>query len=117
MTEKLPIVLLKPGELYVTRRATEIGTFLGACISVTLFHIDPGIGGICRASFPSRHVKPDTNPYDPEYVTASIRMLFQEVRNLGADPHAMKISLYGGANMFEPLKHCRVDDPPAARIS
>lgn len=111
MGERLTSVFLKPGERYVTQRATEVSTFLGAGISVTLFHQDAEVGGICHASLPCRSADSTTGNEDPRYVDSAVRMLLQDVRNLGVDPHAMEISLFGGTNMIGP-PHAMSDRPP-----
>jgi len=49
----LPIIYLKPGEMYITEKPALVSTVLGSCVSVTMFNPRLQIGAICHGLLPT----------------------------------------------------------------
>lgn len=90
---------LQPGEYFVGRAGHRVRTLLGSCVSITLWHPIHKIGAMShfllssRGSFPAQEL-------DARYGDEAMRMMMQDLRNLGVKPHQCQAKLFGGGNMF-----------------
>ncbi|MGK0289246.1 MAG: chemotaxis protein CheD [bacterium] len=108
--QNLPYVYLKPAEAYISGGEQSIvGTILGSCVSITVFHRKKMIGGIFHALLPRKNkVKQFQVPtlYDLQeddilkYVDTSFLYLLREFEKLQCPREELEIKLFGGADMF-----------------
>ena len=92
-------VFLKPGELYISDRPTQVSTILGSCIAVTIFSTRLGIGGICHALLPKRSSNDEHDEF--RYVESAITHMLRKFDALGVEKHELEVKLLGGADVLE----------------
>ncbi|MBS4097238.1 MAG: chemotaxis protein CheD [Sulfuricella sp.] len=93
-------IFLQPGDFYFGDRNTHIRTLLGSCISITLWHPQLLIGGMCHFMVPSRGKQPDTVPLDGHYADEALELFRREIRAAGTLSAEYEVKLFGGSNMF-----------------
>lgn len=98
----LPLIVLKPGEIYATERPVLVTTVLGSCISVTMFCRARRSGAICHAILPNRCGRGDEN--DSRYVDTSIFAMLRRFNAWGIGPGELEIKIFGGADMLAPVQ-------------
>ncbi|MDY0091911.1 MAG: CheR family methyltransferase [Candidatus Vecturithrix sp.] len=103
LAEQLPIITLKPAEMFVSERPTIVRTVLGSCVAVTMFDSQHGVAAICHALLPesdtlSTHEEEKPNSY--KYVDSVIPLMLKKLRNYGANPQDLEVKLFGGADML-----------------
>lgn len=92
-------IFLQPGEFYFGDEGTRIRTLLGSCVSVTLWHPQRHIGGMCHYMLPSRGGVNATAP-DGRYADEAMRLFLREIATHGTHPPEYEVKLFGGGNMF-----------------
>lgn len=92
----MPMVTLRPGELYIAWEPTVITTLLGSCISVVLHVPKAGITAACHAMLPSQG-EHDEGGF--RYVDTSLEYMFDalKIKHLGSS--SLKAKLFGGADV------------------
>ena len=113
-------IFLKQGEVYFGDRDTRIRTVLGSCVSITMWHPDLLIGGMCHCLLPKRHQRGQkvhcrirnspigfpsrraTEPkeLDGKYVDEALELMFTEIQRSGTRANDYQVKLFGGGNMF-----------------
>jgi len=94
-----PDVFLHPGEFHFGSAPGCIGTLLGSCVSVTLWHPRHYIGGMCHILLPGRQ-RPAGSPLDGRYADEIIELFVNELRGRNISPNTCQAKLFGGGNMF-----------------
>lgn len=92
-------VILNPGDFHFGAAPERIGTLLGSCVAVTLWHPRRHIGGMCHILLPGRSRLP-TQPLDGRYAGEAIELFREKIASLGALPREFQAKLFGGGNMF-----------------
>ncbi|GBE02728.1 chemoreceptor glutamine deamidase CheD [bacterium BMS3Bbin06] len=98
---KLPVVYLKPGEMYTAERPTMVSTVLGSCVSVTMFSRRLKIGAICHGFLPKcTNTKHCDSHYMEEfkYVDYSIMQMIEGFDKYGIKRSEIEVKLFGGAD-------------------
>jgi len=86
-------VYLHPGEVRVVTEPTALVTVLGSCVSVCLFDLDAGVGGMNHYLLPHSAVERSAR-----FGAAAISLLLQEVLARGASRWSLRAKVFGGAN-------------------
>lgn len=94
-----PEVFLHPGEFQFAAAPTRIGTLLGSCVAVTVWHPLHHFGGMCHILLPGRERPPGSLP-DCRYADEAVERFVYELRSRRATPASCQIKLLGGGNMF-----------------
>ena len=98
---KLPIVYLRPAELYIGNSTTYVVTVLGSCLAVTMHHSQLQIGAICHALI-ARCGNKETceGSCDEEfrYVDCAIPYMLESFENLGIKRSEIEVKLFGAAD-------------------
>jgi len=94
-----PEVFLHPGEFHFATGPGRIGTLLGSCVSVTLWHPGKFIGGMSHILLPARN-RSRNGPLDARYADESVELLVNELRSRNIVPASCQAKLFGGGNMF-----------------
>lgn len=92
-------VFLHPGEFHFGNAPGHIGTLLGSCVAITVWHPPHRFGGMCHCLLPNRP-HPSAAPLDGRYADEAVAMFACELRIRGAQPGDCEVRLYGGGNMF-----------------
>lgn len=93
-------VFLHPGEFHFGPSPGQIGTLLGSCVALTVWHPQTRCGGMCHILLPSR-VRPHGAIADCRYAWEAVERFALEIRRRGIEPEACRVHLYGGGNMFQ----------------
>ncbi|MEQ4617769.1 MAG: chemotaxis protein CheD [Corticimicrobacter sp.] len=93
-------IFLHPGELCFSRAPGCLGTLLGSCVSVTLWHPGLRFGGMCHILLPARQNRPPGALPDGRYADEAIERFYYEIKAQRITPKECQIKLFGGGNMF-----------------
>lgn len=96
-------IFLQPGDLYFGDCDTRIRTVLGSCVSLTFWHPELLVGGMCHYMLPSRsHERREASAsgLDGRYADEAIEMLEKEIYAVGVPHREYQVKLFGGGNMF-----------------
>jgi chemotaxis protein CheD len=96
-------IFLQPGDCYFGDRDTRIRTVLGSCVSMTFWHPQFAVGGMCHYMLPSREGerRSDGGPRpDGRYADEAMALLMKEIDAIGAPHREYQVKLFGGGNMF-----------------
>jgi len=94
-----PEVFLHPGEFHFTSAPTRIGTLLGSCVAVTVWHPQHHFGGMCHIQLPGRERPPGSLP-DCRYADEAVERFVYELRSRRVAPPCCQVKLLGGGKMF-----------------
>jgi len=94
-----PEVFLHPGEFHFATAPTRIGTLLGSCVAVTVWHPQHRFGGMCHILLPGRQRPPGTLP-DCRYADEAIERFVYALRSRRVTPASCQVKLLGGGSMF-----------------
>lgn len=100
---ELPVVYLKPGEMYFAEGPTLIVTVLGSCLSVTMYDRRRGLGGICHGLLPrcrSRNACKEDCRDTFKFVDCSIRHMVKLFDRHGVKRSEIEVKCFGAADMF-----------------
>lgn len=95
-------IFLQPGELYFGDRTTRIRTLLGSCVSVTLWHPQRQLGGMCHFMLPRRERSRGSATLDGRYADEALALLIQAIP-APSQLHEYEAKLFGGGHMFSEL--------------
>ncbi|MEW5904821.1 MAG: chemotaxis protein CheD [Pseudomonadota bacterium] len=96
-------IFLNPGELYFGDRDTRMRTVLGSCVSLTFWHPELLVGGMCHYMLPQRakaRAGEALNGLDGRYADEAIALMIREVDALDVPHREFEVKLFGGGNMF-----------------
>ncbi len=103
-------VFLQPGEYYFGTCAVRIWTLLGSCVSMTFWHPQRKIGGMCHYLLPQRGKSTGDNPdqrLDGRYADEALALLFREMARQDTRPEDYHVKVFGGGNMFPNISPSR----------
>jgi chemotaxis protein CheD len=103
MIEQLPVVYLKPGEMFFSEDPTVVVTVLGSCLSVTMFCKRRKMGGICHGLLPKCSEEKECHGECLEgfkYVDCSIKRMVQIFDHYKVKRSDIEVKCFGGADMF-----------------
>ena len=92
-------VFLQPGELWFGGRDTRIRTVLGSCVSITLWHPERLLGGMCHYMLPTRGARRASDP-DGRYADEALELLLRDIKKARTEPREYVVKMFGGGNMF-----------------
>lgn len=115
-------IFLQPGDLYFGDRDTRLRTVLGSCVSLTFWHPQLLVGGMCHYMLPNRsQEKRGINPsgLDGRYADEAIALLLKDINAAGVPHREFEVKLFGGGNMFpersNPVSHVGLKNVEMAR--
>jgi chemotaxis protein CheD len=74
---------------------------LGSCLGITLYDPRKKLGGLAHTLLPLS--RPEDQTRMTKYVDSAIRLMMEELLELGAEKECLVAKISGGANMFETL--------------
>ncbi len=92
-------VFLNPGEFFFGGGYTQVHTILGSCVSITLWHPQKHIGGMCHIMLPGSSRK-TTPAFDGRYADEAMRLFDRAIGKAGTHPGDYVAKVFGGGNMF-----------------
>lgn len=96
-------IFLHPGDFAFAAAPDRIGTLLGSCVAVTIWHPDHRIGGMCHVLLPERNRPADSLP-DGRYADEAVELISNEITRRGIPPASCHVRLFGGGNMLANLQ-------------
>lgn len=96
-------VFLQPGDCYFADRDTRIRTVLGSCVSMTFWHPQLRVGGMCHYMLPQRGCERRTGKWpvpNGRFADEAMALLLKSMDALGAPHRDYQVKLFGGGNMF-----------------
>ncbi|MEO5359804.1 MAG: chemotaxis protein CheD [Nitrospirota bacterium] len=97
----LPLVFLKPGEVYVTEKPALIKTVLGSCVSVTLFEPERCVGAMCHGMLPDCGGKGCRDcPERLKFVTCSVKYILNKMQEKGVHAGNLEVKAFGGGDVL-----------------
>lgn len=94
-------VLLGPGEYFFGGQGARVRTVLGSCVSITCWHPQRRIGGICHYMLPApAGHRARGRPPDGRYAEDALALLLAGIGRAGLRPEAFQFKLFGGGDMF-----------------
>lgn len=103
-------VFLQPGEYYFGTCAVRIWTLLGSCVSMTFWHPQRKMGGMCHYLLPQRSGSIGQNHdqrLDGRYADEALALLFREMARQDTRPEEYHVKVFGGGNMFPNISAIR----------
>lgn len=91
---------LYAGTLYCDAQPTEVQTVLGSCVSVCLYDLHAGIGGINHYQQPTWNGEGQASP---KFGDVAIEMLVNRMMALGARTGTLVAKVFGGAAQMEEM--------------
>ena len=101
-------VFLHPGQFYFSNCDDHIGTLLGSCIAICLWHPILKIGGMCHFVLPSQH-GPKSAALNGRYAVDAMEMFRQSVRKHNTTMQEYHGLIYGGGNVVAALANSDED--------
>jgi chemotaxis protein CheD len=98
----LPVVFLRPGEIYFSGEPSVVVTVLGSCLSVTMFCRRRGLGGICHGILPQCGGHKDCPSCHEgfKYIDCAIRKMVSLFDQQQVSRGEIEVKCFGGADMF-----------------
>lgn len=117
MTDSLhPLdIFLHPGDYYFGNRDTRIRTVLGSCVSITFWHPQLLVGGMCHYMLPERRDVSKT-ALDGRYADGAIALLLEKMNVIGSPYKEYQVKLFGGGNMFPEAPGNKMSDIGAKNV-
>ena len=101
MAENKRETFLHPGEYFFSGGGDRIGTLLGSCIAICLWHPILHIGGMCHFVLPAQHKK--AGRLNGRYADEAMEMFRASVLAHNTEFKQYQASIYGGANVVASL--------------
>lgn len=101
-SEPPPEVFLHPGEFFFGTAPRRVGTLLGSCIAITVWHPVHRAGGMCHILLPGRR-RPHGSAPDGRYADEAVELFILELRRRRLSSESCHVKLFGGGNMFAGL--------------
>jgi chemotaxis protein CheD len=111
---KRPMVIIQPGEYYVTDRDEIIATVLGSCISVCLKDEKHGIGGMNHFMLPGDFRLQDVfQSQSARYGMYAMELIMGDLIKLGGDREHLTAKVFGGGHVLSSVPMERSTVPKA----
>jgi len=113
---KRPMVIIQPGEYYVTDQDIVIATVLGSCISVCIRDEKLKLGGMNHFMLPGDFRLDDVfNSQSARYGMYAMELIMGDIIKLGSDRKNLTAKVFGGGHVLNSVPHTQ-DAVPAANI-
>lgn len=94
---------LHPGQLYFSEKPMTIRTILGSCVSLTVWHPNLRVGGMCHYLMANCKLNTTKDKMDFRYANNALEYLLTKMRLL-APAENYQLGLFGGSKMFPASK-------------
>ncbi|MFZ5452548.1 MAG: chemotaxis protein CheD [Thermodesulfobacteriota bacterium] len=93
----LPVIFLKPGELFLGEQPAVVVTILGSCVSMIFYDRTHRLGAICHALLPTDTLQENSF----RFVDRSFYWMLKQFQSRGIVPSQIQGKLFGGADVLE----------------
>ncbi len=101
---KRPMIVIQPGEYYVTDKDVVIATVLGSCISVCLKDETNGIGGMNHFMLPGDFRMTNMlNSQNARYGMYAMELIIGDIIKMGGDRNNLTAKYFGGGHVLASL--------------
>jgi chemotaxis protein CheD len=98
---KRDMIIIQPGEFYVTNKAEVIGTVLGSCISVCLRDTKKNVGGMNHFMLPGDfRVEDIFKSQSARYGMYAMELILGEIIKLGGGREHLSAKIFGGGHVL-----------------
>ena len=97
LPKDLPVIHLKPGELFLGKEPTVVVTTLGSCVSLIFFNPTHRLGAICHALLPADR----QGEHSFRFVDRSFYWMLEQFQYRGVAPKLIQVKIFGGADVLE----------------
>jgi len=95
------VIIIHPGEYYVSEKDEMIGTVLGSCVSLCLIDVEKGIAGMNHFMLPGRITKDDLFSDDSaKYGITAIQKLMDDMIKKGCEKKNLSAKIFGGGHVL-----------------
>lgn len=109
-----PMIIIQPGEYYVTMQDEVIATVLGSCISVCIRDEKRRIGGMNHFMLPGDFRLDDVfNSQSARYGMYAMEMIMGDMIKLGTDRQNLTAKVFGGGHVLDSVPNTRNTVPQA----
>ncbi len=103
-------VFLHPGEFSFAGTGVHLHTLLGSCVSITLWHPQKKIGGMCHFTLPGHpRVKSLNGTPNGRYAEGAMALFKQEIAKYKTRITDYEAKIFGGGNMMRSEGQCVED--------
>ena len=96
------IITIHPGEYYTSKEDIYIATVLGSCISVALYDIKLGFGGMNHFMLPkSSRDEPLSSEDEGRFGNYAMELLINDMINNGSSKQSLRAKVFGGGNVLD----------------
>lgn len=106
-------IILHAGDYCFDEAGTRVHTLLGSCVSITLWHPEKKIGGMCHFALPYKQFLADEE-VNPRFGSDCISLFKRSVARYGTKISDYDVKIFGGGNMYEKVKSSNID--PVQRL-
>lgn len=93
-------IFLHPGQYFFGDEKHVVKTLLGSCVSITMWHPQRKLGGMCHLVTPERIAAGPIEKLDGRYGHEAVLWLFQETSRRTTNPYDYEVHMFGGGRMF-----------------
>ena len=93
-------IILHAGDYCFDEAGTHLHTLLGSCVSITLWHPELRVGGMCHYTLPYNQDALRVG-LNPRFADDCIQLFDRSVRLYGTKICDYQVKIFGGGNMFE----------------
>lgn len=99
-------ITLAPGDFHFCAAPAQLGTLLGSCVAITLWHPQRLLGGMCHILLPGHVSAQEAASVAPDgrYADAAFALFDAAMAQRDTRPREYQARLYGGGNMFPDIK-------------
>lgn len=99
-------IFLQPGSLFFGDESARIKTLLGSCVSITLWHKQRKLGGICHYLLPqgelsNNHKHVNGSSLDGRYANDAFEFFLQHIKQQKSFPNEYEAKIFGGAYLLK----------------
>lgn len=95
-------IVLHAGDYAFASTGTQMHTLLGSCVSITLWHPQLKIGGMCHYALPYHSsVSSKQHSLDGRYGEDCLKMFVRSARAKGTNLREYQAKIFGGGNMYD----------------
>jgi len=111
---KRPMIVIQPGEYYVTNKDEIIATVLGSCVSVCLKDERNGVGGMNHFMLPGDFSQEDVfTSQSARYGMYAMELIMGDLIKLGGDRQQLTAKVFGAAHVLDSVAQSQTSVPEA----
>jgi chemotaxis protein CheD len=97
----IPLIYVKPGEVYYSHSPEVIATVLGSCVAVVMYSFEKGLCAVSHSVLPTdRHSPTRKDNKDLKFVDHSIRNMLDFFNKNKISRNKIIVKLFGGAEQL-----------------